>query len=321
MEDSVLEVVDFVLSLRMVLFILAIIFFWWLSSFIFSVRGKTGAILERFGKPHEEAKMPGLRIKLPYPIDRIVARVNLQQQEIGDNISVKTKDNAFLVLPVKVQYRASDDPVGTVKAHYELENPEQQISSYILNNVRGTASSMDMDELYGNRDQLEQQVQEALTERFAKYGYVIENVLVDQPQPSKEVADAFNRVIASKRLKEAAENEAEAAKVKLVGVAQAESESKKLQGEGMAKMRKAIADGLEESMEIVKKSGLTAQEAMSFLTETNRLDAITNAAAHGNMVIVDTRGDKLPDTVAAVKAATAGSRPHAVTASEAAKAA
>lgn len=263
-----------------------------LPSMIYMVRGKTAAILETFGRPHEQAVFPGLRIKWPYPITSVVARVNLQLQEIHADVSVKTSDNAFMTLPVKVQYRASDDPVGAVKAHYELESPERQISSYVLNNVRQTASGMEMTELYANRDALESQVQTALSEQFARFGYVIENVLVDEPQPSPEVRDAFNRVIASKRLMEAARNEAEAARIKLVGAAQAEAESKKLQGEGMAQMREAVARGLEEAMATMMRAGLTSEQAVRFLTDTNRIDAITNAATHGNTIIVDAGMDR-----------------------------
>jgi regulator of protease activity HflC (stomatin/prohibitin superfamily) len=289
--------------------VLLVVFIWLASSSVFIIRGKTAGILETFGKPHERARLPGLQFKLPFPFTSIRAHVNLQQQEIGADVSVKTNDNAFMTLPVKVQYRASDDPLGAVKAHYELEKPETQIASYVLNNVRQTASGMEMVELYANRDAMESKVQEALREQFARYGYIIENVLVDEPQPSPEVRDAFNKVIASKRLKEAAENEAEAAKIRLVGVAKAEAESKKLQGQGMADMREAIARGLEHAMETMQKAGLTPEDAMSFLNETNRLDTISTAAAHGNMIIVDTRGgNNIVDTIGAVKAADAKPR-------------
>ncbi len=268
----------------LIFLILAVIF---LPSMIFVVRGKTAVILETFGRPHVEAVFPGLRVKLPWPITTIVARVNLQLQEIHADVSVKTSDNAFMTLPVKVQYRASDDPAGAVKAHYELEAPERQITSYVLNNVRQTASGMEMTELYANRDSVEQQVQSALAASFTRFGYIIENVLVDEPQPSVEVRDAFNKVIASKRLMEAARNEAEAERIKLVGAAQAEAESKKLQGEGMAQMREAVARGLEEAMKTMERAGLNPSQAIQFLTDTNRIDAITSAAAHGNTIIID----------------------------------
>ncbi|MCU0678121.1 MAG: SPFH domain-containing protein [Candidatus Pacebacteria bacterium] len=263
-----------------------------LPSILFIVRGKTAAILETFGRPHKAAVFPGLHAKLPWPITIVVARVNLQIQEIHADVSVKTSDNAFMTLPVKVQYRASDDPVGAVKAHYELEAPERQITSYVLNNVRQTASGMEMTDLYANRDNVEQQVQVALSEQFARFGYIIENVLVDEPQPSPEVRDAFNQVIASKRLMEAARNEAEAQRIKLVGAAQAEAESKKLQGEGMAQMREAIARGLEEAMRTMTSAGLSTEQSIQFLSDTNRLDTITSAATHGNTIIIDAGANK-----------------------------
>lgn len=271
-----------------------------LSSMIYIVRGKTAVILETFGRPHQHAVFPGLRVKWPWPITSVVARINLQLQEIHADVSVKTSDNAFMTLPVKVQYRASDDPVGAVKAHYELEAPERQISSYVLNNVRQTASGMEMTELYANRDAVENQVQIALSEQFARFGYIIENVLVDEPQPSQEVRDAFNKVIASKRLMEAARNEAEAERIKLVGAAQAEAESKKLQGEGMAQMREAVARGLEEAMKTMERSGLTPEMAVAFLTNTNRIDAITSAAAHGNTIIIDASAERGSASTAAM---------------------
>lgn len=295
-----MEILFFILSWRLVAILLLL---WVLFTSIFIVRGKTAAILETFGKPHIEARLAGLQVKFPWPFTVVRARVNLQLQEIRADVSIKTKDNAFMMLPVKVQYRASDEPTGAVKAHYELENPEIQITSYVLNNVRQTASGMDMIELYANRDSMEREVQDSLSERFARYGYVIENVLVDEPQPSAEVRDAFNRVIASHRLREAAENEAAAERIRLVGVAEAEAESKRLQGEGMAKMREAVAKGLEQAMETMKKAGLSSEQSMTFLTDTNRLDAITNSASHGNLIIVDAKSPShIPETIAAIKA-------------------
>ncbi len=271
-----------------------------LPSMLYVVRGKTAAILETFGRPHPLAVFPGLHVKAPWPITSIVARVNLQIQEIHADVSVKTSDNAFMTLPVKVQYRASDDGVGAVKAHYELEAPEKQIASYVLNNVRQTASGMEMTDLYANRDAVEQEVQSALSAQFARFGYIIENVLVDEPQPSTEVRDAFNQVIASKRLMEAARNEAEAQRIKLVGAAQAEAESKKLQGEGMAQMREAIARGLEEAMRTMQSAGLSTEQSIQLLSDTNRLDTITSAAAHGNTIILDAGQNRDLAGVAAV---------------------
>jgi regulator of protease activity HflC (stomatin/prohibitin superfamily) len=98
-----------------------------------------------------------------------------------------------------------------------------------------------------------------------------------------------------------------------VGVAEAEAKSKALQGEGMAQMREAVARGLENAMLTMTKSGLSSQEAMAFLTATNRFDTISSAASHGNMIIVDMNtASTIPETIAAVRAADHKSVRHIV---------
>jgi len=268
--------------------------------------GKHAKVIERLGKPMPKARMPGFSLKIPV-FDQVVASINLQQQEIGENVSVKTSDNAFMTLPIKVQYRADSTPEGAVRAHYELENPEQQMISYVLNNARQTASTMSMVELYQNRDNIEKEVLKALQEQFAQYGYEIANVLVDEPQPSKEVRDAFNRVIASERAKEAAQNIADAKRIELVGIAKAEKESKELQGQGVAGMRRAIFEGLEADFKKLEDAGMSADDAQQMVLETIRLDTLGSAATHGNMVLVDMQGDNgMAKTIAAVRAASPG---------------
>ena len=273
--------------------IVLLVGFAWVKSGIHIVPGKTAKVIETFGRPNRYALMPGLNFTWPWPIQAVAGRLNLQLQEIKTNVAVKTSDNVFLQLPVAVQYRAADDAEGAVKAFYELADPREQIASFILNNVRQSAAKMTLEELFQNRDKLQQVVQEELSHRFAGYGYVIEAVLVDQPQPSEEVQASFNRVIASQRLMEAARNEAEAQRIKMVKAAEAEAESKKLQGEGIANMRKAIAEGMEVSFSKIRKAApkLSDGEVMAFLTDTNRLDTLSGAAAQGNMVIVDLAGE------------------------------
>lgn len=274
------------LAVGIVLLALVVMF---IKSMVQIVPGKTAFIVETFGKPWKNALTPGLNFILPWPIHAVVGKVSLQLMEIKTNVAVKTSDNVFLGLPVAVQYRADNAPEGTVKAYYELAEPKEQISSFILNNVRQSAAKMTLEELFQNRDQLQHVVLEELASRFSAYGYIIEAVLVDQPQPSAEVQESFNRVIASQRLLDAARNEGEAARIKLVKEAEAEAESKRLQGEGIANMRKAIAEGIEESMTTIKKAApkLSDAEILGFLTDTNRLDTISGAASHGNMIVVD----------------------------------
>ncbi len=259
----------------------------WLSTTIVITRGMRAKIVEILGQPEKKARLSGLSFKLPFPFARVVGNVNLQLCEIGSDVKAKTKDNAFLTLPVKVQYRATRTAEGALLAHYELDDPESQIVNYVLNNVSSTVPKMDMETLFQQREQIETEVLGSLQEKFGKSGYSIENVLVDEPDPSEEVKKSFNDVIASKRAKEAAQNIADAEKIRLVGIAKAEKESKKLQGEGLADMRKAIATGMDVSMETLMKSGISKTEALVLLMHTNHLDTLGSAAAGGNMIITD----------------------------------
>lgn len=278
----------------------------YLYTTIVIVPGKTEYVLETLGKPHLVSRKPGLSFKLPWPFTAVVGKISMAQQEITAPVDIKTSDDSFMQLPVAVQFVVSD----AIKAHYELDDPRQQMQSYVLNNVRQTAGGLKMKELYQNRDAIETGVKQELEAPFKDYGFTIRNVLVDEPQPSKAVRDAFNRVIASLREKEAAQNEADATKIKLIGEAQAEKESKKLQGEGMAEMREAIARGMKDSMATLIDAGLTQAQALELMQNTNRLDTLSSISSNGNLVLMDFKGEQgstVAETIAAVTAATSGS--------------
>lgn len=63
----------------------------------------------------------------------------------------------------------------------------------------------------------------------------------------------MNEINAAQRLKEAAKEKGEADKTLRVKAAEAEKESKILQGHGISGQRKAIVDGLKESVSDMKK--------------------------------------------------------------------
>lgn len=288
-----------------IMFILAVFAAPYLFTCLVIVPGKTEYVLETLGKPHQKSRKPGMSFKLPWPFTSVVGKMSMAQQEITAPVDIKTSDDSFMQLPVAVQYVVSD----AIKAHYELDDPRQQMQSYVLNNVRQTAGGLKMKDLYQNRDAIENGVKQELEAPFKNYGFTIRNVLVDEPQPSREVRDAFNRVIASLREKEAAQNEADATKIKLIGEAQAEKESKKLQGEGMAEMREAIAHGMKDSMSTLIDAGLTQAQALELMQNTNRLDTLSSISSNGNLILMDLKGEQessVGETMAAVKAVVDG---------------
>ena len=94
----------------------------------------------------------------------------------------------------------------------------------------------------------------------------------------------MNEINAAKRMKEAAKEYAETEKIKVVAAAEAEAESKKLQGEGIADQRIAIANGLKQSVEEVKgamEEGVTGRDVMNMLFMTQHYDTIARLGDTG----------------------------------------
>lgn len=259
---------------------------------MFIVNQQSVAIIEKFGK-FKKVATAGLNFKNPF-FDRIVSRTNLRRQELAANVDVKSSDNAFVQVPVKVQWQII--PEKAKEAYYSLQNIGEQLTSYIMNTVRSTGTTMTMEEIFQNKDKFDLAVKETLDEKFSEFGVLVVNVLVDNPIPSPAVSDAFNRVIASKRLQEAAQNEAEAIRVKTVGLAKAEAESLTLKATAYVEQRKTIAEGMEDIMG--SNAGI-----MDYLVGIDWRDTIREASQKGNLIIVPSNydGSQIAMTKAALK--------------------
>ncbi len=279
-----------------------------LNSMIMVVGQQTVAVTEIFGR-FADVKPAGLRFKFPWPVSveaRMPSgrRMSMRLRELRHTVSVKTADNAFVDFPVAVQFRVRPDRVK--EAFYELEDPEGQITSFVLNVVRAEGAKSSLEDLYTAKLAVELAVKQELGERLAAYGYDIVNVLVDQPQPSEEVQRAFNRVIAARREQEAARNLAEAERIRRVGIALAEKESKQLQGEGIAQQRLAIANGYRDAMENLKHvmPDVSEETILAMLMMTNHWDTIRDAAqAEGNVILLNGSGESAMQDLAKLAAA------------------
>merc|ERR1712185_597081 len=83
---------------------------------------------------------------------------------------------------------------------------------------------------------------------MGEYGFSIIQCLVTDLRPDDKVRHAMNEIDANRRLRVAAAEKAEAEKVLKVKAAEADAESKFLQGQGIARQRAAIVDGLKASL-------------------------------------------------------------------------
>lgn len=247
------------------------------------VKQQEVAIVEILGK-YSRNLGPGLHFIIPI-IEQIRSKVNMKIQEIGAEVEVKTKDNMFVHLPVLIQL--SPNPENVEDAFYKLQNPEEQITSWILNSVRSIASNMALEELFSDKEHIVSEVKTVLVKKLNSFGYQIDGVLVDQPSLPEEIQRSFNRVIGAKREAEAATQEGEAIKIKAVAQATAEAESQRVRAKGMADARAILAKGLTESVGELEKNNINAEKAVETLVELNRLDVIREAGNKGNTILFD----------------------------------
>ena len=121
------------------------------------------------------------------------------------------------------------------------------------------------------------------------YGFEIPNALVTDVNPADNVKSAMNEIQTQQRLQVAAAAKGEANKILVVKNAEAEAESKRLQGEGIAKQRSAIIEGLRESISAFteKVGSVNEQEALKLVLLTQYFDTVKEIGiSSGSKVIL-----------------------------------
>lgn len=243
-------------------------------------------IIQRFGR-YSRTMTLGLNFRIPL-VDVIHSKVDCRVQQVTDSIETKLSDEAFVSVPVTVLYSVKAENAASFT--YKIEDPTTAIKVWLAREVRSAASSMSLPDMYSDRSKIRDMVMEEFTESFKKFGVTLEDFVVDVPVVDEHIKDASNKVIASRRLREAAEFEAEAKRIRMVGEARAESESQVLRADGISKARKILADGLANSLKEAGNSGLDQHEVMNMLVEMARLDTIrATSEGNGKIVVMDLR--------------------------------
>jgi regulator of protease activity HflC (stomatin/prohibitin superfamily) len=242
-----------------------------LGSF-FTVSTAEVAVLTRFGKFLRVAEA-GLNWKAPY-LDTVAGIVSLRVNQITLTMETKTKDNVFVTIPISVQNRVR--PERVYDAFYKLSDPVAQIKSYVEQVILGHVPGMTLDEVFASQSSIAAAVKQELDSDMAAFGYEIVNVLVTDIIPDAKVKSAMNDINAAQREQVAATARGEADKILVVKKAEAEAESKALQGQGIANQRKAIVEGLQSSIEQFQKAveGATSKDVMQLVLVTQYFDTL-----------------------------------------------
>jgi regulator of protease activity HflC (stomatin/prohibitin superfamily) len=286
------------------LILFAVVCFFALSIFLgsfFTVQTAQVAIVQRLGKFARIAG-PGLNWKTPY-LETVVQRMSMKVQQFEVQVETKTQDNVFVQIPVSIQYKVI--PEGVEAAFYKLSDPVKQIESMVYNVVLGHVPKMKLDDTFLNQADIASDLRDNLDASMKEYGYSIVKVLISDIVPDQKVKAAMNDINAAQREREATVSRAETNKLLLVKQAEAEAESKRLQGEGIANQRKAIIAGLKDSVEDFAKTvpGSTPQDVMQLVLMTQYFDTLKEVAAndHTNTILIPHTPNTLTDIFSQIR--------------------
>jgi len=245
--------------------------------FFFTVQQQSAAIVQRLGK-FSKVCLAGAHFKVPFS-ESVAGYVNLRVQQLDVRVETKTQDNVFVNVVVSVQYYVLPEKI--YEAFYKLDDPERQITSFVFDVVRARVPGIKLDDVFEKKDDSADAVKSELTEVMDDFGYGILKALVTDIDPDSKVKDAMNEINAAQRMRVAAAEKGEADRILKVKAAQADAESKALSGRGIADQRKAIIDGLRESVDEFQKSvpGSTAQDALNAVLMTQYFDMLKELGA------------------------------------------
>lgn len=248
------------------------------------VKQNTVKLVEFLGKFNRILR-PGFNVIIPFlewTRDQDLYKKNFQ---VG--VDGLTGDNVSVSIGLNVVYFVKTDDESIFKSVYENENPQKLIRATIDEQLRGMISLFTHKDVYTKRQEIGDTIEVALRAKLHQIGFTLDSIQVQDIQLDARVLQALNKIIETEKLKEAALNEAQAKFIGLVKEAEADKESKKLLGEGMAEQRMAISKGFRESIDAIKQSdpSLTGADILKFLLDSARIETLENIGKDNAKVI------------------------------------
>ena len=254
-------IVGFIVLLLVIFLLVGIV----TGNLFYVVKQQHAVIIERLGRFHRIVGA-GFHAKIPF-VDRKAATVSLRTMKNGFNIDVKTEDNVTIGLEISAQYHVSYErgnspqESGVYKSYYMLQQPVAQMRDFITDALRSSIPVYTLDEVFAKKDDIARDVNDTVSEQMTAYGFTLVSTLITKIALPAEVEDSMNQINAAQRTKAAAQDLAEADRIRRVTEAQAEAEAMEKSGEGIANQRKAIAAGISDSLATIQETGVSAAEA------------------------------------------------------------
>ncbi len=249
------------------------------------VKQNTVLVIEFLGK-YRRIMTAGLNLKVPF-LERVANVVSLRQQNFAIGGKYPSADKVIVDVMTNLIYAVNPTEEGIQKFAYVLFDPKQSIGATIENSLRTYIAKETHEGILEKKEALASHIQGDLEKQFNEWGMVIKSFQITNVNFPLTITDAMSEVVASQQLRKAAENKGEAVKIQAIKEAEGEKERKRLQGEGIALEREAIAEGLKKSIEVVQKAtNQNSTEIMAILNLTQYLDTLKSVGMSNNSKVI-----------------------------------
>lgn len=185
---------------------------------------------------------------------------------------VTVNDASGVAADVDIQVNYSLDPSKAIDIYKDYGSQENFVRSIAVVDVRSVpreiSGQFDTITLLTDRGQFTDAIEKELSERWEKYGLIIEQVSVQEIRYPESVTSKYAEAQQALIDKEKAQNEQETAKV--------EAETKKIEAQGEADANKILTESL-----------------TSEVLQQRYIDALNEIGKNGNLIITDGSTDAL----------------------------
>lgn len=237
------------------------------------VRPNQAHIVVRLGRP-VRVRRQGWHVIIPF-IEKVDKQV-LYDRNLAVTVDGLTVDNVRTAVGINVVFRVKNSDESILASKYGTDDPVRIVQATVDEQLRAKIFTFEHEDIFGKREEIGDEVKEALKEKLGQYGMELDSVQVTDITLEAGVMQAMNQIVTEEKKKLALIREAEGRKAAQILNAEADREVKKLIGEGMALQRQEIAKWFRESVIEMKEidPSLSARDILDFLITSSRLETL-----------------------------------------------
>ena len=277
--------------------LIALLVIVWLASGFYTVDAAQRGLVLQFGK-FKEATEPGLRWRLPYPIQshELVNLTGVRTIEVGYRGSERNKvlkealmltdDENIINIQFAVQY-VLKDPVEYI---FQNRYPDEAVMQAAETSIREIVGKSRMDfVLYEGREQVASQAHALMQEILDRYktGILISKVTMQNAQPPEQVQAAFDDAVKAGQDRERQKNEGQAYANDVIPKAQGTAARLFQEAEGYRQRMIATAEGDASRFKQIQAEYAKAPEVTR---QRMYLETMQTVYSNTSKIMIDAKG-------------------------------